>query len=375
MMGLLTKLRSQQGVTLVELSASLAIAGILIAGVVAAITGFQSGPRRSIGEVAIRDQLRTATGIIREDTAKAATFQPGSAPRYGSFRWLDYSTFPPVRHHVQYYWEEGVLFREAYVDQDSFGPLALVRHVAAPEDVSFAIVSRPNSEVATVEVRMLAVTISASSELDDGLPFQEEATLEVALRPEQTGAIGYRYLFLHNNPAPPTNHTGAQEDLRLSGDAPTAAILYNYDVGRDAQPGLQLLPSDDPGEMDPGRHQDWVSSPLERAMTIEGRLALHLWAAAVDFAPGQTLEITASLAAVDPSTGVETAVGNLPVAWVTTESGWSLVTLWWDSLSQTVPGGHRLKLTVRFGEASETAGMLAYDTEEYVALLMAPAAP
>ena len=366
--------RGQRGLTLVEMVATLAIAGMFLAGVGVAMAGFRSGPEQSIGEVEIQDQLRTATSIIREDAVKAQSFEPGVEPLYGTFRWLDYQTFPATRYQSRYYWEDGVLFREALVEGESAGAISLVRHVARPEDVTFTIEASPNASAGTSEERLLQVTIVATGEEGPEGVIGDQTTAQFSLRPEQTNVVEFQYLFFHNAPTPPIGPTNSQVDLSLDGANPQAATLYNYDVNRDSLPGLTLLLSTAADESDDLKHQDWAA-PLSSDLVIDGKVTIFAVAAAQGFAVGQSMALTASLADYDPASGVAVPIGNRPLSWFTSESGWTDVTLVTDTLTYTVPAGHILKVTLRFDGASQAQGMLAYDTKEHLAFLMIPARP
>ena len=93
--------------------------------------------------------------------------------------------------------------------------------------------------------------------------------------------------YLHNNPTPPTTTTVSQAVLPMSGELPTALVLYNYDADRDLLPGLRLeTTSLGLGEVDPTKFQVWRSGPLASGLTISGTILLDVWGALQDYQTG-----------------------------------------------------------------------------------------
>ena len=417
--------RGQIGLSLIEVTAAMAVSAMVLTGVTYAVTELNSGPGQAVTEIALADQVRSATSVIRDDAARAQSYEAGGGGLYGTFRWLDLETFPPERNRVDYTWEDGVLFRERTVEGEAQGSLALVRHVLAQDDVTFALAAAPNPSAATSAERALTVSIEATIEgAVEEHRVVETGFVEVSLRPEQTEPLEHHYFFLRDRPYPATVATHAEPDLPLTVEAPTEETLFNYDLDRDSQPGLLLLRSapsgpggagsggededegegerdddedEDEGERDDDEdeddrredrdrdsppdteqanalRQDWLTSPLDEPLAIDGRVTLFVSGAAAHFETGRAILFEASFYDVSPD-GEALLIGNKPVSWFDSTSGWTTVILRGDPTEHTIAAGHRLRVSVRVGADSATNGMLAYGTREHRALVIVPATP
>ena len=364
-----------RGFTLIEMTVALAVAGMLMTGVAVAITRFTDPPRQSAGEVALQDELRSAIALVREDAAQAMSFESKPSPQYGSFRWLDFSTFPATRYQSDYYYEENILYRQLSIEGVANPPHSLTRNIAADGDATFLVSSSVNPSAPSVTDRVLTITIKATTEgNDEDDPIIKTASIDIALRPGQIDPIDFQYYFLHNSPSPPVAGTTSQTDLPLDLTEPTATTLYNYDTNRDLVDGLRLVRSSQAAETDNTKHQDWVSAPLASSLTIDGRITLFVAAAADALLVGQDLQVIVSVWDRAPGGGT-TQIGNQPVVWLESQAGWTQVALRTDEVQYTVPAGNMLQVTLQFDEKSQSDGILAYDTTTHLAFLMVPTQP
>ena len=162
--------------------------------------------------------------IDPERTGKAQSFQTATPPSFGTFRWLDFSSFPPARHKVSYFWEDEVLYRQPSTDGELEPRIPLARNVSSSADVSFSVTEseHPSNRFSTERL----LTAKMTSTIDAGFlgTIAETTTLTVELRPEQSDVLDYLYFYLHNTP--PVADTLSQLDLPLDQVKPTNSTLY-----------------------------------------------------------------------------------------------------------------------------------------------------
>lgn len=367
--------RGQKGFTLVQVVIVLAIGALLLGGLVGVLWQFQIIPDRASAQLVVVPELRRSANWIKFDANKAQSFAAGTAPEYGTFRWLDYSTFPATSYEVKYYLDGNTLYRQVSIDDVPSPPMTLARHIASQSDVTFAV-----SDGA------LTATITATIDTVLG-NLTQSTTVEVEMRPEQTKPLKYLLYYLHNNPTPPTGDTASQTDLPLDTTKPTATTLYNYDANRDSVAGLSLdeaAEGGDLGETDTDEFQDWLmTSPLSSSIVIDGQISLFLYAAASGFERGQAMMVDAWLRDFDPATSTYTTIATKGEAGFISESTWTAISVHFSKVVQTVPAGHKLALKIQFdGESGDdgmvdydTTGMIAYDTTSYLSYLSIPMRP
>ncbi len=114
--------------------------------------------------------------------------------------------------------------------------------------------------------------------------------------------------YLRNNPTPPVGDTNAQSPLMLSGTAPTATTLYNYDQDYNANPGRTLQPTNlGKLETDLRKNQVWRTGALGTALSLQGDIVVDLWTAAPDFQQNYKGVMTVYLQDFDGATSTEIA--------------------------------------------------------------------
>ena len=384
-----TTMARDAGFTLIEIVLTMAVAGLLIPIIAGIVWQFQRIPDSTVARLHIQQEMRVATTWIRMDGNKAQSFEAGTGDVYGTFRWLDFSTFPATRHKVAYFWEEGsevnpaavappfnfgVLYRQPDAEGVAESRVPLIRHVANKSDVAF-IISEEEHEVNSSTKRVLTIDMTATIEGGALGTVQASTTLTAELRPEQTEPLEHLYFFLHNNPTPPVGNTNAQTDLPLDLAKPTSTTLFNYDADRDTQPGLQLIRSNNLVDTDATKFQEWVSGPLSGPVTIDGGMTLFIAAAGLNFEIDKNMSLLAAVKDLDPGGGGESTIGDPGSEGFSSEATWSLVTVHFDRVIYTIPTGHKLVLRVQFAEESGAEGMIAYDTSSQLAYLMLPTQP
>ena len=173
--------------------------------------------------------------------------------------------------------------------------------------------------------------------------------------------------YLHNNPTPPTADTTSQVDLSFDQAAPTATTLYNYDTNRDAFAGLIIFKGGSgAAETDATKYQNWRSSPLGSAMTINGTVNAVLWSAMKDFATAKQGSVTVFLRDYNGSTYTEICNGTLTEAdWQAGASSWLQKTVSFSCGSYTVPAGNRLEVKLIVNATAADNMWFAYDTTAY----------
>lgn len=134
------------------------------------------------------------------------------------------------------------------------------------------------------------------------------------------------------------------------------------------------MASDAVGETDPTKYQNWVTDALATT-TIDGRMSLYLASAAANFATGMYIVVQVTVKDLDPGTGDTVILPQRESAGFISGSTWTLVSIHYPELTYTIAGGHKLEMTVQISTLSEASGMLAYDTDSYIAFLMVPTVP
>lgn len=390
-------MRGQRGFSLVELSVVLAIFTLVTTGVGGTVFFLQRVPPDQIARLQLQEELRSATMWVRFDANKAQSFQPGAGAEYGTFRWVDFSTFPATRRKVVYFTQEGdvanpsattapfnylILYRQPYTEGVAGSVIPLMRHIATASDVVFSVASNPHFANFTAIERVLSVDVTGTIEGGPRQTLRETATVKVDLRPEQLNPVEFQFFFLHNNPTPPTANTNSQATLPMDFTQPTATTLFNYDVDRDALPGLKLVGGPARGRLDspnPANHQDWLSGALAQGIVIDGRVSLYINVAAGGFQTGLLLMLHAWLRDFDPVTGTYTLITKEEAALFTSTAGWVQLSFHFRPTLYTLPQGHKLTLQIQFDGQSDTlldvVGMVAYDTTAQLSFLSVPTQP
>jgi hypothetical protein len=179
------------------------------------------------------------------------------------------------------------------------------------------------------------------------------------------GSFGGVTLYLQNNPSPPVGDTTAQKPLPLGATTPTATTLYNYDVGRDAFPGLLLAQGVGLDDPDSSKHQRWhhaVGSPL----SLSGTATVTLWTAAQEFKPGQPAGVMAGLYDCDSGGTSCSALATNGLKLDPWPASWQELSLDLGAVNHTISAGRILAVRVAVIDSTSTVDvMFAYDTTAY----------
>ena len=181
-------------------------------------------------------------------------------------------------------------------------------------------------------------------------------------------------VYLHNNPTPPTADTTSQTALPLNKLAPTATTLYNYDSNRDSSAGLLIVKGGTGAtESDATKYQDWRTTLLTTALTIDGTVTVTLLSGMKDFGLSQAGSVTVFLRDFDGSSYVEIASGTLTDAdWQGGSSTWVEQIISIADMDYTIPSGNYLEVKLIVTSSSAADMWFAYDTVEYGSLIALP---
>lgn len=108
----LKQLLRQGGMSLIELSATLAIGAVIMVPLTSIISIQLRAPVKVASEITAKRQLQKASLMMTEDASAAKTFEFGTGQEYGTFYWEELSGGGPVPVTVRY-------FFEASIDEDS----------------------------------------------------------------------------------------------------------------------------------------------------------------------------------------------------------------------------------------------------------------
>ncbi len=134
---------SQAGVTLLELVAGLAIAGLIMVPLAGIIRQFIYIPAQWSAQITVMRETRNAVRWIADDARQARSFVATStSPDYGTFDWTDYTQSPPSNHSVRYYFisstvtSTGSLMRQEAIDDGLPQTTHVASHIGGYADVS-----------------------------------------------------------------------------------------------------------------------------------------------------------------------------------------------------------------------------------------------
>lgn len=112
-MSTLKDMIDQGGMSLIELSAAMAISAIILVPLTSIIAVQVRTPVKLVSEITAKRQLQKASLMITQDAAAAETFEMGTEPLdHGTFFWEELSGGDPVPVSVRY-------FFEPVIDKDS----------------------------------------------------------------------------------------------------------------------------------------------------------------------------------------------------------------------------------------------------------------
>ena len=146
-MRILNKLINQGGMSLIELSATLAISAIILVPLTSIISLQVRTPVKVVSEITAKRQLQKASLLITDDASAAETFELAAEPDYGTFFWQELSGGDPVPVTVRYFFEPvidkeskietGVLLRDVTRGGQGRPPKVWIAGITKYEDVVF----------------------------------------------------------------------------------------------------------------------------------------------------------------------------------------------------------------------------------------------
>lgn len=182
--------------------------------------------------------------------------------------------------------------------------------------------------------------------------------------------------YLHENPYPPLGDSTSAATLPMSGSAPSATTLYNYDTDMDSGPGIVIeRGGSGAGETDADRYQSWIGPAAAAAFTIDGSVSLSVWSAVREFEEDKAATLAAYLR--DCSGSACTLVGSATHSdadWQDGYTGWRPAGLTITTGTYTLAPGHWLELKLIVPNSSEDDLWFAYDTTTYDSHIRIPIA-
>ena len=179
-------------------------------------------------------------------------------------------------------------------------------------------------------------------------------------------------LYLHNNPTPPIGDTPPQPVLPMDSTAPTAAVLYNYDLPGTKE-GLELQTSA-LGLSEPSEYQAWRTSTLASPLEISGDVFVDLWGAVRNYQVDFSGAINMYLRDYDGLGYTEIADGGIFAEdWQEGSGAFLNRTIIMPDVSYTVPAGNQLEIRLVVDTIKASKDMwFAYDTTAYPSVIRLP---
>ena len=179
-------------------------------------------------------------------------------------------------------------------------------------------------------------------------------------------------LYLHNNPTPPIGDTSPQPILPMDSTAPTATVLYNYDLPG-AKPGLELRTSSF-GLSEPSEFQAWRTDPLAGPLDINGDVFIDIWGVLRQFQPDFSGAINMHLRDYDGMFYTEIANGGVfGEDWQEGMNTFVKRTIIMPDVTYTLPAGHQLEARLIVDSIRSSKDMwFAYDTAAYPSVIKLP---
>lgn len=197
--------KNQRGMSLIEMSAALAVSAIILIPLTSIIAQQIRIPVRVVSEVTTKRQLQKASLVITEDASAAETFEAGTEPDYGTFIWEELSGGDPVPVTVRYFYdtiidkqskiETGILFRDVIRGGQQLPPKIWIIGIKKFDDVifeytapewAFGDVSRDWALDDGKVVVTVTQTVEAGAEFADTITTE---TMTAHLRPDITRPV------------------------------------------------------------------------------------------------------------------------------------------------------------------------------------------
>lgn len=201
----LKKSMNQWGMSLIELSAALAIGAVIMVPLTSIISIQLRAPVKMVSEITAKRQLQKASLIMTEDASAGETFELGTGQEYGTFFWEELSNGDPVPVSVRYFFdaaidreskiETGTLLRDVTRGGQDLPPKILLEGISKYEDVVFEYTPADWTFGDLSRDWTLAggkIEVTATQTLDAGAEFGATVTTEkiiAHLRPDMTRPV------------------------------------------------------------------------------------------------------------------------------------------------------------------------------------------
>ena len=145
----------RRGFTLAEVLIGLALTGLVVTGLAAAVFALIWLPGRPQYTLTAMRDIEQASLWLGWDGNRAEGFSP--TPGYGTFSWVDRSGVAPVSYQANYSYSSGELVRQETKDGVPQSTLSIARNIAQASDIAFNWTATPSPYLRT------AVTSSVES--------------------------------------------------------------------------------------------------------------------------------------------------------------------------------------------------------------------
>ena len=277
--------RAQEGITMLELTLSIALSAMMLAPLAAILWQVTAAPAQSTGAVDVVNQVRNAHVNVPDDVRSGQIFATGDDPVLGRLAWTNFGGGTSRYHTLTYTWDpvEEAMVRQVSIEGTGDSQVIVTRHLDQFGDVSigfedalppFLLESTVNPEVETplgAEKRTItsatffrsaaelpvqaggfavystagirlegtrnsmignvyangAITVTSFGDQVAGLGNQVAGVLESATEVELRGSVRY---YLHNDPGPPNRNNPSQgiaSHLVDANDDPRGVAVYS----------------------------------------------------------------------------------------------------------------------------------------------------
>ncbi len=172
--------RDEGGMTMVETVIALAVMGMLLPLLIGILYLMMTIPLRGSDTLQTSLEADQTVQAVSVDARTAGSFSPSAvSPDYGTFRWTDYTSEPPVVESVRYYYSDTVtsLIREETVDGNVVSSRSVATNILSYADVSFVQVGS--------DAVSIAVTSTIASPASATGFITKQTTGLAFLRPQQ----------------------------------------------------------------------------------------------------------------------------------------------------------------------------------------------
>ena len=313
--------RRQDGISILELTLSIALSALMLAPLAAILWQVTAAPAQSTGSIDVVNQVPNVDINVPDDVRSGQIFATGDDPVWGQLAWTNFAGGVSLYHTVTYRWDPGqkAMIREVSIEGTGDSQVVVTRHLDEFQDVSmssqdalppFLLESNVNPEVETPlgsETRditsasffrspaslppaaggyaiystdgLLVLEGSRNSVIGNvhangdilvsGFGNQVTGVFEAGAEIDLRGAVRY---YLHNDPRPPVGDNPAQgiaSHLVDANDDPRGVAVYSLGFLVVDKPDEKVYKYDSSGTANGGFDLTSVNSG-PRGITTDG---------------------------------------------------------------------------------------------------------